>query len=119
LSFDEACGLIASLAGFGPAGGALAGPFVLDVDDRQPRQLDDGVVGGAVPAGLGDLAELIVEGLDAVGNRYEDARRRRFLPLPVFPRMGGWAYGATVRDKAPGVKQGGQAGLARWAESPC
>ncbi len=36
LSFDEACGLVVALAGFVPAGGALAGPLVLDVDDRQP-----------------------------------------------------------------------------------
>jgi hypothetical protein len=64
LSFDEACGLVVAFAGFGAAGGALAGPFVLDVDDGQPQQLDDGVVAGEVAAGLGDLAELVVQALD-------------------------------------------------------
>jgi hypothetical protein len=48
LSLDEACGLVVAFAGFGPAGGTLAGPFVFDVDDRQPQQLDDGVVGREV-----------------------------------------------------------------------
>ena len=36
LSLDEACGLVAALAGFLPPCGAFAGPLVLDVDDRQP-----------------------------------------------------------------------------------
>jgi hypothetical protein len=63
LSLDEACGLVVAFAGFGPAGGTLAGPFVFDVDDRQPQQLDDGVVGREVAAGLGDLAELVVQRL--------------------------------------------------------
>jgi hypothetical protein len=47
------------------AGEALAGSFVLDVDDGEPEQLDGGVVGRVVAAGLGDLAELVVQGLDA------------------------------------------------------
>ena len=66
LSFDEACGLVGALAGSCRAGGALAGALVLDVDDRQPQQLDDGVVAGEVAAGLGDLAELVVQALDAL-----------------------------------------------------
>jgi len=65
LPFDEARGLVAALAGLGAAGRALAGPLVLDVDDREPQQLDDGVVAGEVAAGLGDLAQLVVQGLDA------------------------------------------------------
>src|SRR5260221_12700979 len=65
LAFDEACGLVGALAGFLPPGGALAGALVLDVDDRQPEQLDDGVVAGEVPAGLGDLPQLVVQALDA------------------------------------------------------
>jgi hypothetical protein len=44
LSLDEACGLVAALAGFAAAYGAFAGPLVFDVDDRQPQQLDDRVV---------------------------------------------------------------------------
>jgi hypothetical protein len=63
LSFDEACGLVVALAGFLPPGGALAGALVLDVDDRQPEQLDDGVVGREVAAGLGDLPQLVVQRL--------------------------------------------------------
>jgi hypothetical protein len=46
---------------------ALAGPFVLDVDDGEPQELDDGVVAGEVTAGFGDLAELVVQALDRVG----------------------------------------------------
>ena len=79
LSLDEPCGLVAALAGFGPACGAFAGPLVLDVDDRQPEQLDDGVVAGEVAAGLGDLAELVVQRLDAVGGveQFPDRRGER------------------------------------------
>src|SRR5258708_37064417 len=66
LALDEACGLVGALAGFVPPGGALAGALVLDVDDRQPEPLDDGVVAGEVPAGLGDLAHLVVRALAAV-----------------------------------------------------
>jgi hypothetical protein len=73
------------------AGGALARPFVLDVDDGEPEQLDDGVVAGEVAAGLGDLAELVVQALDAVGGveqladrRGEGQERGELLP-GVFP----------------------------------
>ena len=52
LALDQARGLIAALAGLATARGALAGPLVLDAGDRQPQQLDDGVVAGEVPAGL-------------------------------------------------------------------
>jgi hypothetical protein len=54
-----------ALAVLAAAGLALAGPLVLDVDDGEPEQLDDGVVAGEVAAGLGDLAELVVQALDA------------------------------------------------------
>jgi hypothetical protein len=64
-SFDHASGgltgLVAGLAGFGGAG---PGPFVLDVGDGQPDQLDDRVVGREVPAVLDDFADLEVERLD-------------------------------------------------------
>jgi hypothetical protein len=46
------------------AGLALARSLVLDVDDGEPEQLDDGVVGREVAAGLGDLAELVGQALD-------------------------------------------------------
>jgi hypothetical protein len=65
LALDHAGGLVRPLAGLLAAGLALACSFVLDVDDREPEQLDDGVVGREVAAGLGDLAELVVQRLDA------------------------------------------------------
>ena len=43
--------------------GPLAGSFVLDVADRQPQQLHHGGVVREVSAVLGDLAELVVQGL--------------------------------------------------------
>jgi hypothetical protein len=46
--------------------GAGARAFALDVADRQPEQLDDGVVAREVAPVLDDLAELVVEGLDRV-----------------------------------------------------
>jgi len=104
LSFDEAYGLVGALAGFVPPGGALAGPFVLDVDDRQPQQLDDGVVGGEVAAGLGDLAQLVVQRLDAVGGVQQLAharaeRQERGEALPgVFPDPGGLGVFASMSD---------------------
>ena len=53
LSFDEACGLVAALAGLLSASGAFAGAPVFDVDDRQPEQFDDGVVAlGKCPRAL-------------------------------------------------------------------
>jgi len=66
LPFDEAGGLVAALASLGAAGGALAGSFVLDVEDGEPQQLDGGVVGGEVAAGLGHFPQLVVQGLALV-----------------------------------------------------
>jgi hypothetical protein len=65
LALDDPGGLVGPLAALLAAGFALAGSFVLDVDDGEPGQLDDGVVGREVAAGLGDLAELVVQRLDA------------------------------------------------------
>src|SRR6185437_13835365 len=47
--------------------GSFAGAFVFDVADREPEQLDDGVIGGKVPAVLDDFAQLVVQRLDRVG----------------------------------------------------
>ena len=66
LSLDEACGLVAALAGFVPACGSFPGSLVLDVADRQPEQLDHGGVVGEVAAVLDDLAQLVVQRLDGV-----------------------------------------------------
>jgi hypothetical protein len=57
-------GLVVPFAVLLAAGLALAGALVLDVDDGEPEQLDGGVVGREVAAGLGDLAELVVQRLD-------------------------------------------------------
>ena len=46
--------------------GALPGSFVLDVHDRQPEELDDGGVAGAVAAVLDDLAQLEVQRPEAL-----------------------------------------------------
>jgi len=65
LSLDEPLGLVVAFAVLVAAGLALAGALVLDVDDGEPEQLDGGVVGREVAPGPGDLAELVVQGLDA------------------------------------------------------
>src|SRR5690606_27977307 len=49
-----------------------SGAFVLDVGDRQPDQLDHGVVGGELTPILYDLADLVVEALDRI-RRVDDA----------------------------------------------
>jgi hypothetical protein len=63
-SFDEPSGGFALIAGHALFFGAGARASVFDVADRQPEQLDDGVVVRDVPPVLDDLAELVVEGLD-------------------------------------------------------
>ena len=71
--------------------GAFAGSFVFDVADRQPEQLDHGVVVGEVAAVLDDLAQLVVQRLDRVGGVDDLAdlgreRQERDEPLPgVLP----------------------------------
>ena len=45
----------------------FSGSFVLNVADRQPQQLGHRLIGGEVAAVLGDLAQLVVQRLDAVG----------------------------------------------------
>jgi len=49
---------------------AFLGSFVLDVADRQPQQLDHRLIGGEVATVLGDLAQLVVQRLDAVGRLF-------------------------------------------------
>jgi hypothetical protein len=50
-STRRAGGLVVALAVLLAAGEALAGALVLDVDDGEPEQLDDGVVGYLRPGG--------------------------------------------------------------------
>jgi hypothetical protein len=68
LAFDEASFCFA----FGAAAeagflGAGSGPFVLDGADGQPQQFDHRRVVGEVAAVFDDLAELVVQRLDAIG----------------------------------------------------
>ena len=74
--------------------GAFPRAFVLDVHDRQPEQLDRGVIVGEVAAVLDDLAALVVQRLDAVGRVNDFAqsgseRQERDEPFPgVLPGRG-------------------------------
>jgi hypothetical protein len=126
LAFDEAGGLVGSLAG-GAAGDAFAGAFVLDVDDGEPQELDDGVVAGEVAAGFGDLAELVVQRLDRVGGVEQLAdrgceREERDEGVPgVFPdpdRLRVLASPRGVRElqqgELGGVRAGGGVDLAEF-----
>jgi hypothetical protein len=75
--------------------GAFAGPLVLDVDDRQPQQLDDRVVAREVPAGFGHFPELVVQRLDGVGgveqfSHWRGEGQERDEPVPgVLPDLDG------------------------------
>jgi hypothetical protein len=88
LALGDAGGLVGALAGSLAAGGALAGPLVLDVVGGEPRELDGGVVGREVSAGLGGPAALVVQGFDA----YLELWRRPGLWPAASPR--GAAEGA-------------------------
>jgi hypothetical protein len=58
----------AGAAGAAGGGGSVpVGVVALDAADVEVEEFDRGVVGGEVPAGLGDLAERVVEGLGGVG----------------------------------------------------
>lgn len=72
---DEAGGLVARLQFFSFRS-ARSRRFVLDVDDGRPEQFDHGVVSREVSAGLGDLAQLVVQAFDAVGGVEQLADRR-------------------------------------------
>jgi hypothetical protein len=109
LALDEPGGLVRALAGVLPAGGALAGALVLDVDDGQPQELDDGVVAGEVAAGLGDLAELVVQALDA----YLELRRQPGLWSAASRR------GQCCRRDARGLIVAVSASLIVTCSGPC
>ncbi len=49
------------------SGAEFTSSVVSDIADGQVEDLEYGVTGGEMPAGLGDLAELIVQRLDGVG----------------------------------------------------
>ena len=69
MAFDEAagCGAFVWRACRALSLGGLGGALVLDVDDGEPDEFDDGVVGGELSTILDDLADLVVEALDRVG----------------------------------------------------
>ena len=64
LALDEPAAGLALVGGLPALLLAVSGPFVLDVADRQPEQLDGGGVVGEVAAGLGDLPQLVVQRLE-------------------------------------------------------
>ena len=76
LSLDESALGPARVGGRVLLLGALRGPAVLDVADRQPQQFDRRLVGGEVAAVLGDLAQLVVQRLDRVGGVDDPAQGR-------------------------------------------
>ena len=59
-ALDEPAGRLAFVARLAGFLGSLPGPLVLDVTDREPQQLDYGIVVGEVASVLDDLAELVV-----------------------------------------------------------
>ena len=80
------------------------------VADRQPQQLDHRLIGGEVAAVLGDLAQLVVQRLDAVGGVDDTPEHRREVqegseslpgPLPGRHRLG-------VLDSHVGLGEVGQ-----------
>ena len=60
LAFDQPARLLAFVGGATSFFLALSGPFVFDVADPEPQQLDDGEVVGEPAAVLDDLAQLVV-----------------------------------------------------------
>ena len=99
----------------------MAGAGRVQAHDRHVDALERGLLVGEVPAGLDRPADSGVHALDRVRNRYE--RPYGAAGSVDLILAGGAGCGRfTVRPSgtgAPGVKQGGQAGLVRWAESPC
>ena len=76
-----------SFPALGP-GAEFTSSVVSDIADGQVEDLQNGIVGGEMPAGFGDFAELIVQQLDSVGgvddlaDRSVEGQERR-EPFPV------------------------------------
>src|SRR4051794_7868774 len=95
-------------------------PVFIEVAHGEVEHLQRGLLGGELAPVAGDLAQSGVHRLDQVRNRYEDLGVSG--PAVESTPWRGWCARHTVRPSgtgAPGVKQGGQADLVRWAESPC
>jgi hypothetical protein len=100
---------------------ALTGlPFVVHVGEHRADEADHGRVVGEDADHAGSAFDLLVDPLERVGNGYEGVDAP---PVSLAARLWQgvrWSdYGATVRDRGVGSERGGQAGLVRWAESPC
>ena len=89
-----------------------------DVDQADPRRHSLPSNGNAPRRGGCGRRSLPNCRLDLVGNRYEDVGAAGSAAAP-FLRVAGWRTVRPSGTGAPGVKQGGQAGLVRWAGSPC
>jgi hypothetical protein len=55
-----------------------------DVSDGEIEDLQHGVIGGEVPSGLGDLAQLVVDRFDGIGIRYETVDAAVVAWVPVL-----------------------------------
>jgi hypothetical protein len=64
VALDEAAGCGAFVCGLAAVLFPCSGALVLDVDDGEPDEFDDGVVGRELSTVLDDLADLVVETLD-------------------------------------------------------
>ena len=131
LSLDESALGPARVGGRVLLLGALRGPAVLDVADRQPQQFDRRLVGGEVAAVLGGPRGSVVQRLDRVGGADDPAQGRGEGqegdeplpgPLPRRRRLGvlaarvGLAEG--VQGPSGGLLVGGGAGSGAGRRRP-
>ena len=79
-------------------------PLFLRLPQDQEQQLDRTLVGGKVPAGPHRPAQLGIQGLDRIGNRYEDAGACVRLEFSRF-----WRMVRPSGTEAPGARKCGQA----------
>ena len=79
-------------------------PVFLSAVQDEKQELQGGLVIGEMPPGPHRPAQFRVQGLDGIGNRYDD-RRCRPRPIGAAPVL---MYGATIRDE-------GHRERVRWA----
>jgi hypothetical protein len=95
-------------------------PLVVGLDQDGAGEAEQRGEVGEDPDDVGAAFDFLVEPLEWVGNGYEGVDAP---PVSLAARLWQgvrWSdYGATVRDRGVGSERGGQAGLVRWAESPC
>jgi hypothetical protein len=93
----------------------------VEVEDGPDEREAAGLAGEAADH-LGAAFDLGQRPLEQVGNRYETAQALSSFPATARSPdgVGSGEYGATVRDRgAWRADVDGQAGLVRWALSPC